>query len=247
MTKTTDTRPFASDGQRLTPGAYLKSIREKKRISRAYLQQQLGLTNTLFDALEADECERLPSPIYVRGYLRRYAELTGERVAPILAGYQALLEARGLVAPPEPEEPPPQRPYLAMVGSALGMLLATSLVFGAILSDPAEYPEEQASAAADAAAREVAPAAPTQTDPAAPGDNLDLTFTTDSWVEVVDARDHILAVSLQREGTRLQLEGKPPFTVTLGYGPGVAVSYLGERVEFEHDPETFSSKFVVGR
>ena len=221
------------------PGAYLKAAREERGVPREYLRHQLGLTRTLFDALEADDADRLPGAFYVRAYLRRYAEVLGMRVAPVLAGYQSFLESTGRVEVVPVEEANP-RPVKVMIASALALLLGTSLVFGAIVTDTA------APSAEETPAVEVATSAskPVET----PAENrLDLSFSTDSWVEVVDARDHILAVSLQREGTSLSLEGVPPFAVTLGYGPGVDISYLDSPVTFDVDSETFAAKVVIGK
>ncbi len=253
MSKITDNTAFAPEKQAVNPGTFLRQAREARGISHDYLRQQLGLTNTLFDALEADEHERLPSPVYVRGYLKRYAELVGERVAPVLAAHKRHLEENGLAEPPPREEPPPQRPLKVMIVSALGLLLATSLVFGAILTDdkmaeePAQSVAEVESVEEPSANGEPSAKQGQSANEASQTEHLNLRFSTDSWVEVVDARDHILAVSLQREGTELALEGKPPFAVTLGYGPGVSVSHDGEKVAFEPDPETNSARFIVGK
>ena len=225
------------------PGAYLKAAREERGVPREYLRHQLGLTRTLFDALEADDADRLPGAFYVRAYLRRYAEVLGLRVAPVLAGYQTFLESTGRVEVAPVEEPNP-RPVKVMIASALALLLGTSLVFGAIVTD------SDSDTATPAAEETLAVEAPIRApEPAEiPAENrLDLSFSTDSWVEVVDARDHILAVSLQREGTSLSLEGVPPFAVTLGYGPGVDISYLDSPVTFDVDSETFAAKVVIGK
>src|SRR5690606_21652635 len=76
------------------------------------------------------------------------------RPAPVLASYQRYLEQNGL-APSPPAGDPEGRPLVAMAGSAAALLLATSLVFGAILAEPqpgaaqgieaaAPFPAEQA-------------------------------------------------------------------------------------------------------
>ena len=251
MNNTTETKLFSGDRNGVGPGAFLKRARVKKEVSGEVIQKQLGLTGTLFSALEKDDVGRLPNPVYVRGYLKRYAELIGERPAPVLSSYQSLLEQHGLAEPP-PQDEPVQRPYTVMVGSALGLLLATSLVFGAILSDTEALAELEGTSVTSQLAEDISSEDNSVENQAVDSnvsvaERLSLSFTTDSWVEVVDSRDHILAVSLQREGTRLDLEGEPPFSVTLGYGPGVTVSYLGESVAFEHDPDTFASELTVGK
>ncbi|UCC14140.1 MAG: helix-turn-helix domain-containing protein [Gammaproteobacteria bacterium] len=53
-------------------------------------------------------------------------------------------------------------------------------------------------------------------------------FKEDSWIEVYDADGRRLAYQTGRKGTRRTLAGAPPFTVSLGYAPGVEV-LLDER------------------
>jgi len=232
--------PLLSDESSPAPGRGLAEARAAKGIPAGYVQRQLGLTDSLFAALEGDDHRRLPGAVFVRGYLRRYAELVGVRPAPVLASYQRYLEQNGL-APSPPAGDPEGRSLVAMAGSAAALLLATSLVFGAILAEPQPGAEREIEAAAPFPAEQAVA-------PAASGDrHLQLDFVTDSWVEVVDAEDHILAVALQRAGTRLQLEGTPPFAVKLGYGPGVAITYLGEAVAVAANPETLAAELVLGK
>lgn len=228
-----------------SPGRFLKNIRLQKGLDAEAIRDQIGLTGSLFEALENDDHHRLPSIIYVKGYLRRYAELMGVRPAAVLANYQHYLESNGLVEPAQEEEPVSNnRPYKAMGFASLLLLLTTSLVFGAILSDTeeAELSEKnQAEQSIESAQAQVA-------DETVPLENqLHLEFVTDSWVEVVDARDFILTVSLQRAGSSMVLEGVPPFDVNLGYGPGVNLSYMEMPIELEYDPDTFAVDMTLGQ
>jgi len=71
------------------------------------------------------------------------------------------------------------------------------------------------------------PPAPAATD--VPG-SLVFVFDQDSWLEVRDADGRRLAYELGRHGTRRTITGRGPFRVSLGYWPGVSVSYGGESV-----------------
>ena len=59
---------------------------------------------------------------------------------------------------------------------------------------------------------------------------LNFQFTADCWVEVFDGDDQRIYASLKKASDILKLSGKPPFRVTLGYAPGVSLSYNGEPV-----------------
>lgn len=51
---------------------------------------QLHLDRRVIEALERDQFEELPSPVFISGYLRNYARLLGADPKPILQAYNAL-------------------------------------------------------------------------------------------------------------------------------------------------------------
>lgn len=56
-------------------------------------------------------------------------------------------------------------------------------------------------------------------------------FSEISYVEVTDADDNQLVSDTKQAGTTLELDGKAPFTVKLGFAPGVTVFYNGDKVD----------------
>ena len=62
-------------------------------------------------------------------------------------------------------------------------------------------------------------------------DDLILTFQDDSWVEVNDAHKKRLIHQLARAGQTHTLQGAAPFSLTLGYVPGVIILLNGEEVD----------------
>ena len=60
------------------------------------------------------------------------------------------------------------------------------------------------------------------------GDTLQFNLTRDSWIEVHDTNKAMLYHDLARAGNEIKLAGKAPFTVVLGYAPGVAVRFNNE-------------------
>ncbi|QGW79217.1 DUF4115 domain-containing protein [Pseudomonas alkylphenolica] len=74
-----------------------------------------------------------------------------------------------------------------------------------------------------------APAAPTPA-PAGSG-KLHLQFTADCWTSVTDGNGKVLFSAIKRKGDSLDLTGKPPFAVRLGFARGVQVSYNGQPVD----------------
>ncbi len=68
----------------LSPGAHLRDIREKSKMSVKHVADKLYLDTRVIKSLEADEYKNLPPTIFVRGYLRNYAKLLEIPSKPVL-------------------------------------------------------------------------------------------------------------------------------------------------------------------
>lgn len=118
---------------------------------------------------------------------------------------------------------------------------------------PAAAPAPQAPAALPTANAPVAPAAPVvpaaAAAPVAPAVNapvaaaptpaevpagsakVQIQFTADCWTQVTDGNGKVLFSAIKRKGDSLDLNGKPPFSVRLGFARGAQVSYNGQPVD----------------
>ena len=78
----------------------------------------------------------------------------------------------------------------------------------------------------------VAPAtAPAVVAPVAGQGQVKVQFTADCWTQVTDGSGKVLFSGLKRKGDSLAVNGKPPFTVRLGFARGAQVSYNGQPVD----------------
>ncbi|MEX2961389.1 RodZ domain-containing protein [Microbulbifer sp. TYP-18] len=59
---------------------------------------------------------------------------------------------------------------------------------------------------------------------------LQLRFAEEAWIEVRDATGAVLLAKLQAAGSRLSLQGTPPFQLMLGNAAATEVRYLGELI-----------------
>lgn len=87
---------------------------------------------------------------------------------------------------------------------------------------------------APAAVAPVAPAAVAAAEPAAvPAGSakVAIQFTADCWTQVSDGNGKVLFSAVKRKGDNLELTGKPPFAVRLGFARGAQVSYNGQAVD----------------
>jgi cytoskeleton protein RodZ len=73
----TDSNTSDPSGSHGAIGARLKTARQARQLTTEAVAQQLKLDVSVIDALEKDDKQHLPAPIFVQGYLRSYARLLG--------------------------------------------------------------------------------------------------------------------------------------------------------------------------
>ncbi len=71
-------------------GAYLCSLRKEQGLSLAAVSMRLKYSQRQIAALEAEDWERLPTGMSLRGLVRNYARYLGADDAPVLARLDAL-------------------------------------------------------------------------------------------------------------------------------------------------------------
>jgi cytoskeleton protein RodZ len=74
-------------------GEVLRVARERMGLAVGQAAERLHVDAAIIQALEEERFSALGAPVFVRGHLRRYAELLGEPEAPLQARYAALQEA----------------------------------------------------------------------------------------------------------------------------------------------------------
>jgi len=77
-------------------------------------------------------------------------------------------------------------------------------------------------------------------------DQLTLSFTSECWVEVADARGDVLFTDIKQAGESLSLEGKAPFNVMLGDVRSVSIVLNGEPVIIRPKNKGKALRFEVG-
>lgn len=82
--------------------------------------------------------------------------------------------------------------------------------------------------------------------PVASADRLNLHFSADCWVEIKDRDNKVLVAMLKRADEQLQIEGRGPFKVLLGFAPGVEMAYNGRPVDIEVPSGARAARLIVG-
>jgi cytoskeleton protein RodZ len=228
-------------------GARLRAARERRGLTTLQAAEKLHVDARTLESLEADDFAPLGADVYVRGHLRRYAELVGESPHEL----QDLYAKSGPTVQPDLTRiPRGARPsesarfmmpaLLTVVGLALAGLLWWALTLPgakphALPPPPAPAPVAESDApdaAPPLAAPAVAPvAAVTSPRPAAAagpgGQTLTLHFSGGSWAQVADAHGRLRLDGMQPAGSSRSVGGPAPLRVVLGNAPQVALEVGG--------------------
>jgi cytoskeleton protein RodZ len=83
--------------------------------------------------------------------------------------------------------------------------------------------------------------------PVAGQGQLHVQFTADCWTQVTDGNGKVLLSGLKRKGDTIDLSGKPPFAVRLGYARGAQVAYNGQPVDVAPFTSGETARMKVGQ
>jgi cytoskeleton protein RodZ len=225
------------------PGARLQLARLQAGLSVADTADRLHLDQATLDALESGRFEGLGPGVYVRGHLRRYAELVNLPEEEIMAAYEAwsgrllaMPDLRQVITAPAVRSGLrgfELKPLHGLIAAIVLVLLA--LVWWALRQmPPASSKKAVATSAVPAAAPVVPPAAPPtvpavapvasmapkasapQAAPVNPPLQLLVHFRRDSWIEISDGDGKKLLHQLGIAGSRHRVAGSVPLHIFLG-------------------------------
>ena len=140
---------------------------------------------------------------------------------------QAVAEAKAEgETPVVTESAPEQAASIALALPAAAQAPAAAPVVAA----PVPAPSVVAPAVAPAVAPVATPPAATVA-PVAGAGKVAVHYTADCWTQVTDATGKVLFGGLKRKGENLEVSGKPPLTLRLGFARGAQVTYNGQSVD----------------
>ncbi|MEC4169354.1 MULTISPECIES: RodZ family helix-turn-helix domain-containing protein [unclassified Pseudomonas] len=140
---------------------------------------------------------------------------------------QAVAEAKAEgETPVVTESAPEQAASIALALPAAAQAPAAAPVVAA----PVPAPSVVAPAVAPAVAPIATPPAATVA-PVAGAGKVAVQYTADCWTQVTDATGKVLFGGLKRKGENLEVSGKPPLTLRLGFARGAQVTYNGQSVD----------------
>lgn len=140
---------------------------------------------------------------------------------------QAVAEAKAEgETPVVTESAPEQAASIALALPAAAQAPAAAPVVAA----PVPAPSVVAPAVAPVVAPIATPPAATVA-PVAGAGKVAVQYTADCWTQVTDATGKVLFGGLKRKGENLEVSGKPPLTLRLGFARGAQVTYNGQSVD----------------
>lgn len=270
-----ETSQVGGDGRTPTgqgPGERLRTAREARGMAPEDAAEALGVANFVVAALEAEEFGRLGAPVYVRGYLRKYARFLG------LSGDELVASYEEVAAPHDPEVHAHATTTLPRRGNTRWLAPATAVILVAVLiliglwdwhrmrqsASPAHVPAAAVSAAmalTRTAPATAAGAAATsdvgqpragapQTVSSASGTavHLELDVKTPCWVEVYAPDGKRLYYNLAPAGQKLSFDATSgALSVFLGNAGGVDVLVDGRSFPIPADARSGNTaRFQVG-
>jgi cytoskeletal protein RodZ len=91
-----------------TVGLFLRKEREKKNVSLDAVAKVTRITRENLAALENDDFQFISAPVFVRGFLRNYANYLGLDPKEVIARYDSQTELLPAIQDQEPPPPPPR-------------------------------------------------------------------------------------------------------------------------------------------
>ncbi len=240
----------------LTVGQRLRAAREAAGLTTDDVARSLKFSPRQIELLEADNYSALPGNTVVRGFTRNYArllKLDADELLDLLGEH--VLAQPADVRPPDnmgmaSDERNERRlsPLLsaAIVVALAALILAVWHFFGPdarkaaevkkntteALAPPADIRRASSEPGAEAAPGDAATGGPASPS-AMPSASSSLIFSFDdrSWVEVTDGARQVLHRGENPAGSRLVLDGKPPFDIVIGNAAKVKLTHGGREVD----------------
>lgn len=256
-----------------TPGVILRRARLASGFTKQQVAQQLNMTAARIKELEQDQYHKFQGEVFVKGYLRAYGKLLNIDCDALIATYEWFSQANQAVSDllePVISSRAPLSSSNHLMGKWVGIAMALAVLLLWFLQ-PADRIEnsmilvsavEEQPVEIDIRDRSIIEALESESQPLAAepvsagagdiqgsmsDDLLSFRFSGDCWVEVRDSEGTVIFADMRHAGDKLELAGRAPFKVVLGYAPVVSMNYNGESVNINRNTRTNSASLVVGR
>ena len=226
------------------PGEMLREARIKAEMTLEQIAKELNLDLSKIEALEASKFVELGAPVYVKGYLRKYARLVSLPESDLLKRYDAFDGASPDVVPVPVTHNliPEQRPLLPRWGWVVIWVLVGVAIAASLLNLRGTKND---------ASTDIIQPQSVITEPSAQGSAVEtfkvsssvhsaqsvsvhlpvkFHFSENSWIEVKDAQGQQVIYENVSAGQARSISAVPPLQVTLGSASAVTVEVNAKSV-----------------
>jgi hypothetical protein len=109
-------------------GNTLKQARESRELPLREIEWATKIKSSYLEALEAEDFENLPAPVYARGFLRTYARYLDLDPEPLIAEYNQRASAANEIVSTRPAVRPDPRPFALTPGMIVAAVCVVLLV-----------------------------------------------------------------------------------------------------------------------
>ncbi len=224
-----------NEERELTVGQYLRRERERKNISLESVAKVTRIIIQNLEALERDEFQSFPAPIFARGFLRTYAAYLGIDPQEVLTRFEDQMKVQS--TPEKMEEFPPSKAALPLTKYLLILgiiVVGVGVLFSFFLkksppSPPVTKPSSSLEASQSPKIKEqkTSAALAVKTDPEKKKEYVLKFNTTEmTWLRI-QADNQPGVEALLRPGEEATWKAQEQFRVTVGNAGGVEVFLNG--------------------
>ncbi|MCU0568520.1 MAG: DUF4115 domain-containing protein [Oculatellaceae cyanobacterium Prado106] len=246
-------------GERLEQiGDYLRQVREESFLSLEEVSTRTLIQPRLLQAIETGKLQQLPEPVYIQGFIRRYAEALGLDGSEFADAFPVTGQVRPAKPPSWRDVSPAQlRPvhlYVAYIGlimlsvSLLSLVVSRSTPLASTVNRSSVSSSPLVGAAQKTTETGGAIASPntSTTSPAArpaPGQpvRIDVKLTAQSWLQI-ESDGETEYEGVLTEGTERTWTAKSQIRVRAGNAGGVMVAYNGKQAQPLGEPGAVEEK-----
>jgi transcriptional regulator with XRE-family HTH domain len=213
----------------LSFGRYLKAIRLQRGIALEAVASETRIPCSVLRLLEAEDHATLPDEVFVKGFLRSYAETLTVDPENIVRRYQADSHLYRRAARYRTDLTQSHRQFWFRIMMALAALTCLILVSAALMMAPSRLKEPPSgdrpplAPQAQQQARQRMPLAPLS-----PSHSLVITAMAETWIKVIIDGQMPRKYAL-KPGERIELTATREFNLLIGNAGGIALI-------FDHNP-----------
>ncbi|WP_088891128.1 helix-turn-helix domain-containing protein [Leptolyngbya ohadii] len=216
-------------------GGYLREVREDMGWTLEEVASRTLIQSRLLRAIEEGKIQQLPEPVYIQGFIRRYAEALGLDSSAIAEAFPTTTTIKQ-ATPSWGVSPAQLRPvhlyiaYITLIVASVSWLShlmnrsapPTAPQINATLPAPANSPRPAASPAAKPSPN----ASSANRQPV----QVDIKLRAQSWMEI-ESDGKVLLAEVLPEGTERTLTANSQLRIRAGNAGGVLVAYNGEEAK----------------